>query len=186
MITRAMTAATNPFRTRFRSRIISRLGTAPDSVKTMQAATTMAAKFVMKRRSAPAASSGRPSSRQIPTVASGGTSATAMATPGRASEPVRRTATNAPAAPAARATPRSSRPGAVRASSDGVSSRMSGRTRETRKPMATTQSDPRSTCSPVIHCQWLRAVTSAPAKAMIAPPRGATTMAPMIEATESW
>jgi hypothetical protein len=29
-------------------------------------------------------------------------------------------------------------------------------------------------------------VTSAPAKALSAPPRGATTIAPMIEATESW
>ena len=32
----------------------------------------------------------------------------------------------------------------------------------------------------------VRAVTSAPAKAMIAPPSGATTIAPMIAATESW
>ena len=31
----------------------------------------------------------------------------------------------------------------------------------------------------------VRAVTSAPAKAMIAPPSGATTIAPMIAATES-
>jgi hypothetical protein len=63
---------------------------------------------------------------------------------------------------------------------------MSGSTNETRKPIATTPQAPTIASAPVIHCQRLRAVTSAPANAMIAPPRGATTIAPMIEATESW
>ena len=81
MITRTTTAPMNPLRSRWRSRSISRLGAAPKSTKTVQATTTIAEKFVRKRMSAPPASPGRPSSRQIPTVASGGTSETAMATP---------------------------------------------------------------------------------------------------------
>ena len=70
---------------------------APVSQNTAHATTTMAAKFVLNSTSAPAASSQRPSSMQIPTVARGGTSETAMATPGSASLPVCRAATHAPA-----------------------------------------------------------------------------------------
>lgn len=131
-MTSPTTARMNPVRSRWRSRSISRLGAAPDRMNTMQATTTIAQKLVRNRVIAPAASSGRPSSRQIPTVASGGTRETAIATPGSASLPVLRTPTNAPAAPAASATPRSSSPGEVRASSDGVSPSGSGMIHETR------------------------------------------------------
>ena len=101
----------------------SAIGRAPVSQKTTLTTTMMRAKFVLNRITAPRpASSQRPSSRQIPTVASGGTSETAMATPGRASLPVCRAATQAPAAPAARATPQVEEDRArCRASSAGVS-----------------------------------------------------------------
>ena len=59
-------------------------------------------------------------------------------------------------------------------------------TSDTRKPIATTAAAPNTTWRNVIHIHRVRAVTSAPANAMMAPPRGATTMAPMIDATESW
>ena len=74
----------------------------------------------------------------------------------------------------------------MRASSDGVRVSGSGITHETRYPIPTTMSPPRATCRKLIVCQRVRPVTRAPAKAMIAPPRGATTIAPMIDATESW
>ena len=121
----------------------------------------------------------------MPTTASGGTSETAMATPGRASVPVRRTVTQAPATPAAIATPRSSRPGWVRASIDGLGSSGFGMTSETAKPMAMTQTALSVTCTIVRPCHSMRPVASEPPTAMIAPPSGATTIAPMIAATES-
>ena len=152
----------------------------------MHATTTIAEKLVRNRVRAPIASAGRPTSMQMPTVASGGTSDTAMATPGSASEPVRRAATHAPAAPAARATPRSRIPGCVLAAIDGGSTSGLGMNHETTNPITTTISAPSPTWSSVMPCQRSRPVTSAPANAMIAPPNGAITMAPMIEAVESW
>ena len=74
----------------------------------------------------------------------------------------------------------------MRASSDGVSRSTSGRMNATRSRIATTMRLPRATWRNVIVCQRVRPVTRAPANAMIAPPRGATTIAPMIAATESW
>ncbi len=51
--------------------------------------------------------------------------------------------------------------------------------------MATTIRAPRTACANALSCHRVRPVTRAPARAIIAPPSGATTMAPMIAATES-
>ena len=58
--------------------------------------------------------------------------------------------------------------------------------RETANPMAMTQIADSATWTIVRVCQRVRPVTRAPAMARIAPPSGAMTMAPMIEAVESW
>ena len=52
--------------------------------------------------------------------------------------------------------------------------------------MATTEAADSRTCSRLIVCHRVRPVTSAPLMARMAPPRGAITMAPMIDAVESW
>ncbi len=74
----------------------------------------------------------------------------------------------------------------MRAASDGLSVSGSGSTTDTANPIATTISAPSTTSTSEFSCHRMRRVTSAPARAIIAPPRGATTIAPMIAAMESW
>ncbi len=74
----------------------------------------------------------------------------------------------------------------MRASRAGVSVSRSGITSDTTNPIATTHAADSRTCRSATPCQRARPVTSAPAMARMAPPSGAMTIAPMIEATESW
>jgi hypothetical protein len=59
-------------------------------------------------------------------------------------------------------------------------------TTATANPIAMTQAADTATCTIVRICHRVRPVTRAPAMARIDPPSGAMTMAPMIDATESW
>ena len=55
-------------------------------------------------------------------------------------------------------------------------------TSDTTKPITTTQPADSRTCRRLIVCQRVRPVTSAPLMARMAPPSGAMTIAPMIDA----
>ena len=72
-------------------------------------------KLVKKSRKAPVASSKSLVAKPIPTTHKGGTRATDIATPGIASETLRRILAKAPATPAEIATPKSNKVGSVRA-----------------------------------------------------------------------
>ena len=89
-------------------------GTNPVTTNTTAPAKTIAARLVVYRSIAPRANVICPASSATPTVASGGTSATATATPGSDDDASFRTVAYAPAKPAARATTRSRMSGAVR------------------------------------------------------------------------
>ena len=73
-------------------------------MKYAAATASIASRLAKKRRKAPPARSSRPDERQSPTVASGGTMAVAIATPGSAGLTRLSASANAPASPEATAT----------------------------------------------------------------------------------
>ncbi len=155
----------------------------------MLAANTIAARLVRKSRNAFHASVGKPYWNVMPTVASGGTNATAMPTPGSAPMVDLRGRMYPAAAPAVTAIPRSSSPGNVRARTSPGSSRTSVTVppaiSDTSQPTATARTMPHAITAKARHNRGLRAVTMAPATAVIGVIIGATNIAPMTTAAES-
>ena len=166
----------------------SRSGVAPASVKTTHAATTIAAKLVMNSRSAPAASA-HPA--QLEADAHCRQRRHERDSDGNAGQRIRTGASHRDvrtSRPAASATPRSSmsRRMCARGATASAPAARGMIDRTTMKPIAHDQARPATTCTKVITIHAVARRHQSAAKATIAPPSGATTIAPMIEATESW
>ena len=150
---------------------------------------TIAARFVRYSSIALPACSLSPSWAVMPTVASGGTSATAMPTPGSADVADRRGAMYPAAAPAVIAMPRSSRPGNVREITS--LGRSSGPVTdvptsiETSHPTPMASAVPNAITTTDVTSRRFRAVTNAAAAAVIGVISGATSIAPITTAPES-
>src|SRR6056297_1565970 len=163
-------------------------GRNPLRSRTMPAEKMMAARLVRYSRNALRASPASPRWAVMPTVASGGTRATAMPTPGRAEIVDRRGWMNPAAAPAVMAMPRSSRPGNVR---DRISS---GRARtsmtrpaarsDTNQPTAMASTVPPAMITMANRSRRFWARTVAAAAPMIGVMSGATSIAPITTAPE--
>ena len=123
----------------------------------------------------------RPSESAIPTVHSGGTNATAIATPARAEETLGRVYANAAAAPAATAMPRSRRLGFIRATNSEPAS-FQPMISETKKAMVIITIVPDTTVNRERKTSTLFISIPPKAREIMGFISGATIMAPIITA----